>query len=78
MKAERRVMLKTKPAGSEMDGYVFVDDHHARQWLLQKFITEERYEVAIVNAKTRACCGELYAIKEVTRMSVSEFLQGGN
>jgi hypothetical protein len=38
--AERVAFVLRVSAGTSLDGYVFADENHARQWMSQKFVRE--------------------------------------
>jgi len=72
----RRIRLNTK---GDLDGYLFSDNEHARNWLRQIFVQAPEYMVSIVDAEEkRKCphCGKVdHRIKVITTMRPEQFLQ---
>lgn len=68
------IMLRTRPPGRDLDLYIFADTEHARAWLSQPFVTDDKYQVALCTYKERPGCGERYAIKPTKIMRVSTWL----
>lgn len=59
------VQLIRKPKGGELDGYLFVDAKHVRDWMSQPFVNDKGYGVRAVRFKIRGCCQEPYAFKTI-------------
>jgi hypothetical protein len=68
------IELLTNPRGRDLDGYIFQDEAHAREWLSQSFVSDDAYKVAIVQVGIRSCCGRRYAKKRLRTLRVGEFL----
>ena len=70
--------LQTIPRGQDLDGYVFTDLGHARQWLSQGFVDDESYAVIPVSVLKKKCrCGNTYdhATPKGPAVPPSEFLK---
>lgn len=70
------VALKTQPE-RDLDGYIFNDVAHAREWLTQEFVTDEEYSVCIVSYRVTKCCGARVIIKLEKPLTRTEFLALG-
>lgn len=49
--------LRTLPLNQENcdDCYIFSNEEHARQWLAQAFVSDDRYAIEIGKAERTAC-----------------------
>lgn len=60
--SEERYVLRTKPAGRDLDRYEFANRLHALKWVSQQFVTDEKFEIEIyqmIGDQDRPCprCG---------------------
>lgn len=75
--------LRTGPDG-DLEGYLFSDAKHARQWLGQPLVRDDRYylekvEISGEDVTCPHCDGSGYrprVFKVLARMTVQEFLNG--
>lgn len=76
--------LRMRERGSTLDGYIFTDLDHARQWLRQPIIDQSKITVELVEVgeyhPCRMCGGTGHHQKVKVlgdRISAMEFLQNG-
>lgn len=67
------VALKTQPE-RDLDGYIFNDVAHAREWLTQEFVTDAEYSACIVSYRRTRCCNAKVAVKIEKLLTRTEFL----
>lgn len=80
-----RTTLRMREKGSSLDGYIFSDREHARQWLRQPCINREAILVEPVEVsplvRCTKCSGEGFhqTVKAVGgKMTAAEFLRESN
>ena len=63
---KREYVLRVRPgflSQGHLDGYVFKDEQHAREWMAQPNLSEDYYLVTAVVVRSR-CCGDVVALRD--------------
>jgi hypothetical protein len=79
---EERIMLITPKQTDSLNGYLFLNEQHAIEWLSQEFVSKADYRVKVTKVKrTRCQCGNVFwkptrAASKNGAIPVKEFLEG--